>query len=273
MEPVYCYFGHPKSGSTWLGGIMGRVAIEMGQPFLYRQLALGNTVYDLNKGNFRFLISQNTSYAHVQKIKRPFRGFHVIRDPRDISVSAYFSYKKTHAIRDWGQLQQLRDKLNAIAFQEGLLETIKFNASFFKYMSNWDFRNPNIYEIKFENLIAEPSEKLKEIFNHLEIVREGTNNLNLTGKYNRVVNKLGASGLAVRRDQLTSVALNDIVKTLSFQNLTKGRKQGTENTDSHYRKGESGDWKEHFTNQHKDYFKEHFGTLLIELGYEKDLNW
>ena len=39
------------------------------------------------------------------------------------------------------------------------------------------------------------------------------------------------------------------------------------------RKGIVGDWRNLLTQKHKDYFKEMAGDLMIELGYEKDLNW
>jgi hypothetical protein len=40
-----------------------------------------------------------------------------------------------------------------------------------------------------------------------------------------------------------------------------------------FRKGIAGEWQEHFTERHKDQMKEVAGELLIQLGYEKDLNW
>jgi hypothetical protein len=40
-----------------------------------------------------------------------------------------------------------------------------------------------------------------------------------------------------------------------------------------FRKGQIGAWKEEFTAEHKDLFKQYGGELLIKLGYEKDLNW
>lgn len=252
---------------------MGRVAIEMGKPYLYQQLALGNTVELLNSGNYQFLISQNTSYQHVKKIARPYKAFHVIRDPRDIVVSAYFSYKKTHAIRDWSQLRNLRDKLRAINMEEGLLEIMKFNATFFKYMSNWNFNDPNIYEIKFEGLTQQPALKLTEMFKHLGLLDDEKDGMNFFGAYNRLVNKIGQPALAWQQVKINTKAFDNILERLSFQNLAQGRSTGSENINSHYRKGESGDWQNHFTERHKDYFKTHFGSLLIELGYEKDLNW
>ena len=34
-----------------------------------------------------------------------------------------------------------------------------------------------------------------------------------------------------------------------------------------------GDWANHFEAEHVAYFKEHYGGLLIKLGYEKDDDW
>lgn len=40
-----------------------------------------------------------------------------------------------------------------------------------------------------------------------------------------------------------------------------------------FRSGRTGSWRDHFTPEHKIAFKEVAGDLLIELGYENDLDW
>lgn len=40
-----------------------------------------------------------------------------------------------------------------------------------------------------------------------------------------------------------------------------------------FRRGVIGDWKNHFAEPHKAAFKEVAGQLLIDLGYEKDVDW
>jgi hypothetical protein len=40
-----------------------------------------------------------------------------------------------------------------------------------------------------------------------------------------------------------------------------------------YRKGEAGNWREHFTPEHKDLFKQIAGDLLLQLGYETSQEW
>ena len=40
-----------------------------------------------------------------------------------------------------------------------------------------------------------------------------------------------------------------------------------------FRSGKTGGWREHFTDEHKELFKDVAGDLLVRLGYEKDNNW
>jgi len=40
-----------------------------------------------------------------------------------------------------------------------------------------------------------------------------------------------------------------------------------------FRKAQSGEWKEYFTERHKALFKEELGQTTIDLGYETDLSW
>lgn len=40
-----------------------------------------------------------------------------------------------------------------------------------------------------------------------------------------------------------------------------------------FRSGKTGGWREHFTDEHKNLFKEVAGDLLVRLGYERDNNW
>jgi phage gpG-like protein len=40
-----------------------------------------------------------------------------------------------------------------------------------------------------------------------------------------------------------------------------------------FRSGKTGEWKKHFTAEHKKIFKDVAGDLLVKLGYERDNNW
>jgi len=60
--------------------------------------------------------------------------------------------------------------------------------------------------------------------------------------------------------------VNEARENLDFSKLSKKNK-------NHLRKGKNGDWKNYFSEVHKEIFKEIAGETLIKLGYEKDMNW
>lgn len=66
--------------------------------------------------------------------------------------------------------------------------------------------------------------------------------------------------------------LREVLGRNQFKHIA-GRKQGTEDVHHHYRMGIAGDWKNHFTEEHKALFKSLSGNLLQELGYETNADW
>jgi hypothetical protein len=67
--------------------------------------------------------------------------------------------------------------------------------------------------------------------------------------------------------------IQSIVETHRFENLSGGRDRGEDADDSFFRKGVSGDWKNHFTPELRTLYKENAGQALLDFGYESDLNW
>ena len=59
------------------------------------------------------------------------------------------------------------------------------------------------------------------------------------------------------------------VERYSFAKRT-GRKRGEENRSDFLRKGQSGDWRNHFTPEAEQMFLEHCGDVLCEAGYLDD---
>ena len=53
-----------------------------------------------------------------------------------------------------------------------------------------------------------------------------------------------------------------------FERWSKGRKRGTEDSSSFFRKGIVGDWRNFFTERDESIFREEAGDLLRELGYD-----
>ncbi|MCU0445804.1 MAG: sulfotransferase domain-containing protein [Microscillaceae bacterium] len=278
---IYGYFGHPKSAGTWMSGIMIGVCNAMGWKAYTAIFCLKKTnPKNVESEGYEFIISQNTSYEKVSQLSN-YRGVHIIRDPRDMCVSGYFSYKYSHIIpTNYPNLKNLMNKLQELNDDEGILEVIKFKEDDLGFVSAWNYQDPNILELKMEDMTQTPYQNLYNIFDFMGLLDKNHEN-SLLGYYlfyviafyNRAVKKLKLGFLSIKQNKIHPKYLQVLVERLSFEKLAEGREKGQENIKSHYRKGQGGDWKNYFKEEHKALFKEKYGDLLIRLGYEKDNNW
>jgi len=160
-----CYFGHHRSGSTYVRKILER---------LYTYQGLKTTTMHQEDGlnslaSTDLLILSNSTLSSLEKINIK-RGFHIIRDPRDIVVSSYFSHFYSHSTRNWEELIAHRAFLELLAFDERLThELTSCRKQQFEDMAHRNYENPRILEIKFENLIRDPLTVWCRILDHLEI--------------------------------------------------------------------------------------------------------
>ena len=67
--------------------------------------------------------------------------------------------------------------------------------------------------------------------------------------------------------------IESIVEAHRFENLSGGRNPGEDESDSFFRKGISGDWKNYFTADLKALYEAKAGKALVEFGYETDRDW
>jgi hypothetical protein len=96
----------------------------------------------------------------------PLRGFHVIRDPRDLIVSAYFSHLHSHSLATWPRLAEHRRQLQSTDKSAGLLLEMEFSRRVLADMANWDYTQPGVLELRMEDMIASPVEHVVTIVEH-----------------------------------------------------------------------------------------------------------
>src|SRR5688572_14278774 len=141
--PTLAYFGHHKCGSTMLLIVIERLCHYMGlkhahfhSPKQWKYDGISRTLDDVVedlKLDFVSYISADTKFIAD---KQKYRGIHVIRDPRDIIVSSYFSHRYSHPTDYWPELSEFRKLLEKLPEEEGLLENIKFIAKL--RVDGWD---------------------------------------------------------------------------------------------------------------------------------------
>ncbi len=93
---MYAYFGHHRCATLWTAAIVKAVAREL-RVRVAQEDRYGKLPADLGPNDF--LIHLNATQELIGQLAgRGCRGFHVIRDPRDILVSSYFSDRYSHPV-------------------------------------------------------------------------------------------------------------------------------------------------------------------------------
>jgi hypothetical protein len=179
------------------------------------------------------------SFAAMPK-PAEFRAFFVVRDPRDLVVSHYFSSRYSH-VENPAVLEE-RSRLVGLSESEGMEIHTRYMADrgIFDALRSWAERSAD------DNRIA--------IFRFEDLV--GEHQLHWMQKL--------ASFCDIR---IPTADLESILSRLSFARLSGGRKPGEENKFHKYRSGKHGDWQKYFDEAVATAFLEVAGNLPQTLGY------
>jgi hypothetical protein len=227
---------HHKTGTAWLMNIFESVANQLGLKYFY------GLQDDLPPQTEIFF--QHHSLFDFPSLPHPYRGIHMIRDPRDVIVSGCMYHQKSE--EPWLHLYQMeydgwtyQKKLNSL---DSLEEKIFFEMEHaggrtIKDMLAWNYHQPEFLEIKYEDLIEDSDLLLfQDIFRFLGFPEQSI----------------------------------PAVLEIAYQNsLFSGKLKKS----LHLRSGKKDQWKEYFSPDHRERFAVLFGDALIRLGYEKDHAW
>lgn len=103
--------------------------------------------------------------------------------------------------------------------------------------------DPNVFAVKFEDLVGARGNGSEEI--RLNTINQIVNFLNID----------------LSAEQIEAQFASEVMNPKESHTFRKGGK------------GSIGGWQSVFNEEHKNEFKKVAGSLLIELGYEQDLNW
>ncbi len=165
----------------------------------------------------------------------------IYRDPRDVIISSVFYISElnpSHTLHAYynREFDSVEARINAeiTGIDDPDNPYSGVRKRFEKYIG-W-LNQPSVLSLRFEEIILARDEALNRLLDYLEA--------------------RGAE-FAVPRDQALA-ALHATIQP---------KKSGT------FRKGQPGNWREHFTQANKTLFKETAGDILLRLGYEKDNDW
>ena len=165
----------------------------------------------------------------------------VYRDPRDMIVSHVFYATQMHAGHGMHSyytqtLKNMEERIQAAikGVDEPGSELSPISMKYDGYLGWLD--QPAVLCLRFEELILEREQVLERILDYLV--------------------KRGFKPSLPRKQELELL-----------QRSIRPHKSGT------FRKGHPGNWRDHFTEANKIFFKQMSGNLLIRLGYEESSDW
>jgi len=235
-QPAVFHFTHWKAGSQWVRGVLQAAAPDRIVPL--KEDMTHVTEDPLVPGGV---------YTPVYLAKPKFdevvadldhRAFVVIRDLRDTLISWYFSLKLSHGSNDF--VDEFRAKLQSMPEPEGILFLVQNRLTGMAWIQQ-TWLDSGALIVRYEDMIADEHAAFERIFTHCEI--------------------------DVPEDRR-----REIVEAHSFERMS-GRKRGQEDASKHHRKGIAGDWRNHFTPEIKNVFKERLGDALVSAGYEQGQDW
>lgn len=165
-----------------------------------------------------------------------------VRDPKDVVVSQYWSWRGTHR-KNNDVLLETRKVLNKLQIKEGLLYLIESRlVRFPEEVKHWigHMHESQVGIMRYEGLLTTFCETYAGALDFLGLPPQS-------------------------HDELLSIQ-----DKYSFNSLA-GRNPGEENVESHYRKGVSGDWKTYFDEDISRAFDQKHGELCDALGYDRAL--
>ncbi len=228
--PKLVYFGHHKCASQYIKDILYSVASEAGLRVTPDGHRWDLSTQDDMTENHDIIIWENYTPERMDPNRFVFVGFHVIRDPRDILISQYFSHKDSHLSAPW--LTAERAVLRRLSFAGGIDYLIEESMLFEELMSTllcWDFCDERVYEARFEDLTRNPF----AVFH---------------------------AALSFCKIDISNKALRDILSRHTFRRMKAKNSQ-------HYRSGKIGQWMQLLTNSQVVKFQQRFGQVLDHTGY------
>ena len=237
--PTVFHVTHWKAGSQWVRTVLHQAA---GKRYLAPKPGPWGPVGErvVAGAVYSPVYAQLTQFRANVPEDPSHRVFVVIRDPRDTLVSWYYSLLYSHTTEGEPAVVEARATLGAMGKSEGMRLMIdRYLTAVTTIHREWIGAGAKIF--RYEDLWA-----------------------NQQQAFGQVLAFCGLDLPAWRRKW--------IVGRNSFTRHTWWR-LGREDVKSHLRKGSPGDWRNHFDEDLKRYFKSRDDRSLVLAGYEKDDSW
>lgn len=251
MSQTIYVAGYPKSGSVFLTRLLGDVLDSPTGAYWarhdHKDIATSGKhrkgPYVVRRGHFT-LVDQHSEVPVPAPHRLAWRGLkderliHIFRDPRDIAVSAFHYFGEGETLNQMVQ--------NMIRGQGPFRSVGPWN----DYMWSWLHANLLTFHVKYEILVRDPYSCMLDAIDFFEMATP-------PGAHIQAACKRQSFGAMKNR-------------------LTRSKKKmplGKDLNLRHMRKGQPGDWKNHFSREDAKMMAGRFNILMKKLGYIEETSW
>ncbi len=236
---------HHKTGTVWMDGVFKAIAADLGVRFIDYQAELANLDEFLREP---FVLLNHDSDFRTQPgllERNDVRILHLIRDPRDILISAMHYHKRAKegwlhepAPRYLGTTYQRALLSKPSKFDQYVFEMENTTANTLRDLRQWSYGRPNCFEARYEHL-------------------------------------RGDTGFAYWRRIMAVLGLDESEQQSATRHFWQNSLFGglSRLGNRHIRSGAVAQWKREFTVRLGYAFLERFPGLLQMLKYEPDPRW
>ncbi len=230
--------GMQKTGSQWAKALLGHeIVVAASGLATFPTLAYSGDRSPKRFPAHCFVPDLFMSYPDYSSIPKPapYRTYYLMRDPRDIVVSWYFSTRDTHRV--FGPIAEIREELVSRSVDDGLRYAIEWLAEPLSAMATWvDVSEPEVAVFRLEDIRDRPEAEVRRLLTHCRV-------------------------------ELTPEEFAHVLQDTSRDALQKrDLERRAPGEESHYRR-EASEHVKFFGVQHHQLFLEVNGDLLERLGY------
>jgi hypothetical protein len=238
---------HHKTGSVWMASTFKKICAALNIRFIHMKRERTRRASAKPPVVFFDGHSAFVRRARWMLDLPELRIFHLIRDPRDVVISA-MNY---HLVSDEPWLHKPQDRYHGKTYhqminglpddrQRYLFEMENSASRVINDMRTWNYENPSSFECKYEDLIGDTEMLL----------------------FGQAADHLGFSPEEVVE-----------CRRRFWQASIFGGKSPRKESIKHVRSGRAGQWSKVFDRDLANAFVAKFGDVLVTLGYEPDNSW